>query len=44
MYLASEGYLWEAMMRNDVDFDLMEQDFEEMIGFWKSIYLRKEKK
>lgn len=38
MFLASEGYLWEAVMRNEVDFEKMEQDFEQMIQFWKQTW------
>ena len=41
MYRASEGYLWEMVHRGELDVDKMEQDFTEMIAFWKSIYLRK---
>ncbi len=43
MYRSSEGYLWEKVQQGNVDCDEMEQDFMKMIGFWKSIYLRKEK-
>ena len=42
MYWASEGYLWEAMQRGDVNIDKMEKDFTRLMAFWKSIYLRKE--
>lgn len=42
MYWASEGYLWEAMQRGDVNMDKMEKDFTRLMAFWKSIYLRKE--
>lgn len=42
MYLASEGYLWEAVQQMPLDFDRMEQDFTRLLNFWKSIYLRKE--
>ena len=42
MYWASEGYLWEMMQRGGVDIEQMERDFTRLIGFWKSIYLRKE--
>ena len=42
MYLASEGYLWEMTQRGQVDMTRMEQDFSKLMGFWKSIYLRKE--
>ena len=42
MHRASEGYLWELVQRGDVDMERMERDFTRMIGFWKSIYLRKE--
>ena len=44
MYLASEGYLSEKVQQGDVDCDAMEQDFTRMIEFWKSIFLRKEKR
>lgn len=42
MYLASVGYLWENMQKGDIDVDKVEQDFTEMIEFWKQIYLRGE--
>ena len=42
MYWASEGYLWEMVQRGNVDIDQMAKDFADLIGFWKSIYLRKE--
>lgn len=42
MYWASEGYLWEVVQRGNVDIDQMTKDFDDLIGFWKSIYLRKE--
>lgn len=42
MYLASEGYLWEMVQRGNVDMKQMERDFEKLMDFWKSIYLRKE--
>lgn len=42
MYWASEGYLWEMVQRGNVDIDQMTKDFDDLIGFWKSIYLRKE--
>lgn len=43
MILASQGYLWE-IMHWDGRFDgsRLEKDFEEMLEFWKSIYLRKD--
>ena len=44
MYLASEGYLWEIYQRREsLDVRKLEKDFEEMLKFWKNIYLRKEK-
>ena len=44
MYLASEGYLWEIIQQNGrFDSKKLEKDFIEMLSFWKSIYLRKEK-
>lgn len=42
MYWASEGYLWELVQSGQVDIDRMQRDFERLIAFWKSIYLRKE--
>ena len=42
MYLASEGYIWEMVQRNNIDMDEMERGFTRLIAFWKSIYLRKE--
>lgn len=42
MYWASEGYLWEVVQRDTWDIDRMEQDFQALMEFWKSIYLRKE--
>lgn len=42
MYWASEGYLWEVVQRGAWDIDQMEQDFQALMEFWKSIYLRKE--
>lgn len=42
MYLASEGYIWEMVQRDNIDMDEMERDFTRLIAFWKSIYLRKE--
>ena len=42
MYWASEGYLWEALQKGPLDVDRIEQDFSELMDFWKQIYLRKE--
>ena len=42
MYCASEGYLWEMVQRGNVDVNRMEKDFQNLLSFWKSIYLRKE--
>lgn len=42
MYLASEGYIWEMVQRDNIDMDEMERGFTRLIAFWKSIYLRKE--
>lgn len=42
MFLASEGYMWEALQRGDTDIDKMESDFTEMMRFWKSIFLKKD--
>lgn len=42
MYWAAEGYLWENLQRGSLDSVKMEQDFQQLLSFWKSIYLRKE--
>lgn len=43
MYLASEGYLWEALRQGgSLDVEKLEKDFERMLAFWKHVYLRKE--
>ena len=41
MYWASEGYIWEKVQESDLNPDRMEKDFEEMLAFWKAVYLRK---
>ena len=45
MYLVSEGYLWEIQKKREPDIEKniekIEADFQEMIAFWKKIYLRK---
>ena len=41
MYWASEGYLWEMVLRGNVDMKQMEKGFSKLMNFWKSIYLRK---
>lgn len=43
MYLASEGYLWEMLRKTPLDeqgIQTIEQDFAEMIQFWKQLYLK----
>ena len=42
MYWASEGYLWEAVQQGNVDIDRLEKDFQKLLAFWKSVYLREE--
>lgn len=43
MYLASLGYLWEiAQWDGTFDAETLEKDFQKMLAFWKSVYLRKE--
>lgn len=42
MYFASVGYFWEMMQKGDLDVEKMEQDFMEMIEFWKKIFMRGE--
>lgn len=41
MYLSSVGYLWEIFQRDaELDTVKLEQDFEQMLSFWKQSYLR----
>lgn len=42
MYWASIGYLWEAVQSGNVDVERLEKDFQKLMSFWKSIYLRKD--
>lgn len=42
MYWATEGYLWEKIQQGSLDIDAIEQDFLRLIGFWRSVYARKE--
>ena len=42
MYLASEGYLWEMLQQGSLDPEKMERDFLQLIGFWRSVYEKKE--
>lgn len=44
MFLASEGYLWEMLQKGDVDWDLVRQDFANLMDFWKSVFYSEEKK
>ena len=41
MYWAYEGYLWEYLQRGNLNFDEMERGFQNLLDFWKSVYLRK---
>ncbi len=41
MCWAAEGYLWEKVNQGQFDPNEVEQDFHRMMGFWKSVYLRK---
>lgn len=42
MYLASEGYLWEIVQWDgELDVAKLEKDFNDMLSFWKKIYLKK---
>lgn len=42
MYLASEGYLWEIIQFDgELDVQKLEKDFEDMLKFWKKIYLKR---
>lgn len=41
MYLSSVGYLWEIFQRDgELDTTKLEHDFDQMLSFWKQIYLR----
>ncbi len=41
MCWASEGCLWEYLQREDIDIDAMEVEFQKLVDFWKSVYLRR---
>ena len=41
MYWAGQGYLWDRLQSGSLDLDRIEQEFAQMIDFWKSVYLRK---
>ncbi|MCM1121307.1 MAG: TetR/AcrR family transcriptional regulator [Eubacterium sp.] len=43
MYWAAEGWLWERTQQGNLDVDTMEQEFEKLVDFWKSVYKRKER-
>lgn len=42
MFWASEGFIWELTQGGDVDIDRFEREYDGMIDFWRSVYLRKE--
>lgn len=41
MCWASEGYLWEKLQKGNINPDEIERDFQNMMDFWKTIYLHK---
>lgn len=40
MYLASEGFLYHEMQKEDFDVDKMAAEFEKMVDFWRKLYHR----
>lgn len=44
MYWASEGYLWEMLQRGELDAAQMEEDFNGLLQFWKSVYRNRGKR
>ena len=42
MTWAAQGYLWEHVQRGSLDPETIEAEFNQLIDFWKSLYLRKE--
>ena len=40
MYLASEGFLYHEMQKEDFDVDKMASEFEKMVDFWWKLYHR----
>ena len=42
MYWASEGYLWEAVQKGEIEVEQLEKTFISLMAFWKSVYLRKD--
>ena len=41
MYWAAEGYLWEKVRANNFNVEELEQDFNKLLNFWRSVYSRK---
>lgn len=41
IYYASAGYLWQTMQEGIIDPQKVEKDYNELIKFWKKVYLRK---
>lgn len=41
MYLASEGFVWEKLQQGKLDAKEMQREFQQLMEFWKSIYLKK---
>ena len=44
MFLASEGYLWEMLQQGGPDRERMRRDFVQLLEFWKTTYLREDKR
>ncbi len=42
MNWAATGYMWEMMQRGKIDVTQIEEDFTNLLAFWKSVYFRKE--
>ncbi|MCR5148313.1 MAG: TetR/AcrR family transcriptional regulator [Eubacterium sp.] len=40
MYLASEGFLYHEMQKDDFDVDKMAEEFRKMVDFWRKLYRR----
>ncbi len=40
IYLASEGYMWQMSRSGNIDAGKVMEDFREMTGFWKELFLK----
>lgn len=41
MYLSTEGFIWEKLQHDDINVDVIENEFNRLLDFWRSVYLRR---